>query len=235
MTDTNDTDNHIGQKEKVKFIHFPSAMVGLVDTGATISSLDAKHIHINRGLKKVSFLSPTLSHNVITLDYEDLTPVQTADNGVEYRPVIKMDINIKGKILRGVEFNLNDREGMDSVLIGQNIIKAGGFLVNIKMNEETEANNDIEEDDTIIDEDDESAPVYKLERYDESCGNDQKWVNIAKIIVPTEFDKNQLLEAFKYIHDRDIDTDYLAVNTIAHMYQNPDLIEIVSSDNKNNG
>jgi hypothetical protein len=56
----------------------------------------------------------------------------------------------------------------------------------------------------------------------------QKWVTITKIIVPTEYDKQQLLKAVKYIHDlRSIDTDYMAVNTISHLYCRPDLIEVV--------
>jgi hypothetical protein len=54
-----------------------------------------------------------------------------------------------------------------------------------------------------------------------------KWVTIEKIVVPTEFDKEQLIRAFKYLHDnRTIDTDLLAVNTIVHMYQNPGLIVV---------
>jgi len=51
--------------------------------------------------------------------------------------------------------------------------------------------------------------------------------NEIKIIVRTENDKKQLLEASKHIHDsRDIDTDLPMVNMIAHLYHNPDLIEV---------
>jgi hypothetical protein len=56
---------------------------------------------------------------------------------------------------------------------------------------------------------------------------DPKWVTIEKIVVPTEFDKEQLIRAFKYLHDnRTIDTDLLAVNTIVHMYENTGLIVV---------
>ena len=76
---------------------------------------------------------------------------------------------------------------------------------------------------------------YNLDRYDESLETDngrnpskQKWVTISKIQVPTERDKEQLLEAFTYIHNlRNIDSDYLAVNTLMHMYQRPDVIEVL--------
>ncbi len=58
-----------------------------------------------------------------------------------------------------------------------------------------------------------------------------KWIVIEKIVVPTEFDKDQLLLAFEYLHNnRTIDTDLMAVNTIVHMYQNPGLIVV---DNRN--
>lgn len=73
---------------------------------------------------------------------------------------------------------------------------------------------------------------YKLEKYKETKGDDQKWVKISKIVVPSEYDKEQLLEAFKYIHDGDINTDFLAVNTIAHMYCAPDKIEVETERNK---
>lgn len=60
--------------------------------------------------------------------------------------------------------------------------------------------------------------------------DDPKWIIINKIIVPSEFDKQQLILAFKYLHDnRLIDTDLIAVNTIVHVYQRPDIIVV---DNK---
>lgn len=67
--------------------------------------------------------------------------------------------------------------------------------------------------------------------YDEELGDDQKWVTISKIIVPTEFDKEQLLLAIKYLHDNPlIDTDILAVNSLVHLYLNPELIVVEKSE-----
>ena len=58
------------------------------------------------------------------------------------------------------------------------------------------------------------------------------WVSITKIVVPTQYDKEQLLLGFEYIHNLPhIDTDIMSVNLIAHIYTHPDLIEI-SDDNQ---
>ena len=70
-----------------------------------------------------------------------------------------------------------------------------------------------------------------LERYDESLGNNQNWVAITEIVVPTQRDKEQLLKAFEYIHDLStIDSDFIAVNTIMHMYQCADKIKVKNND-----
>ena len=67
--------------------------------------------------------------------------------------------------------------------------------------------------------------------YDEELGDNQKWVTISKIEVPTDYDKEQLLLAIKYLHDNPlIDTDILAVNTLVHLYLNPELIKVSEND-----
>ena len=78
--------------------------------------------------------------------------------------------------------------------------------------------------------------LAELNRYDENKkSEEQKWVSISKILVPTLEDKQQLLAAFKYLHDlNEIDTDILAVNTIAHLYHNPDLIEVQANNEDSN-
>ena len=68
--------------------------------------------------------------------------------------------------------------------------------------------------------------VDGLDRYDEAL-TEQQWCTITEIVVPTDHDKEQLLKAFKYIHDlRSINSDYMAVNTIMHLYQVPELIKV---------
>ena len=52
-----------------------------------------------------------------------------------------------------------------------------------------------------------------------------------KIIVSSEKEKTALLEASEHIHDsRDIDTDIEMVNTLAHLYMVPWVIEVQSND-----
>ena len=55
---------------------------------------------------------------------------------------------------------------------------------------------------------------------------DQKWIKIHEIVVDSEDTKQQLLLAFRYLHDRDIDTDFIAVNYLVHLYQEPDKIVV---------
>ena len=43
-----------------------------------------------------------------------------------------------------------------------------------------------------------------------------------KIIVPTEKDRQELLDAFEHIHYSDIDTEFVTVNQLAHEYLTPE-------------
>jgi len=56
---------------------------------------------------------------------------------------------------------------------------------------------------------------------------DNNWPIITKIVVPTEYDKEQLLLALKYLHDQDIDTSFLSVSMLVHLYQQPDKIKVL--------
>ncbi len=56
-----------------------------------------------------------------------------------------------------------------------------------------------------------------MEKYDDRPIKDVEFTKY-KIIVPTERDKNELLEAFEHIHYSDIDTNNVAVNQLAHEY-----------------
>lgn len=67
----------------------------------------------------------------------------------------------------------------------------------------------------------------ELDRYDETPGAEQKWITIHEIVVETERDKAQILAASRYIHDLlELDTGYMGVNYIAHLYEEPDLIKV---------
>ncbi len=50
-----------------------------------------------------------------------------------------------------------------------------------------------------------------------------------KIIVDTEEEKKQLIEASRHIHNlRNVDTDLPMVYLIAHLYMAPHLIEVIT-------
>ena len=56
-----------------------------------------------------------------------------------------------------------------------------------------------------------------------------EWVKY-KIIVPSQEEKEELMDAFKHIHYADIDTDYVGVNQLAHEYHDDDNNIIVDKD-----
>jgi hypothetical protein len=71
------------------------------------------------------------------------------------------------------------------------------------------------------------AKRFKMNRYGWSEIKPQKWISISKIVVKTKEDKEQLLLASEYIHGlSDIDTDYMGANVLAHLYRQPELIEV---------
>ena len=68
-----------------------------------------------------------------------------------------------------------------------------------------------------------------MEIYDDKDIKDIKWTKY-KIIVPSEEDRQELMEAFKHIHYSDVDSNYVSVNQLIHEY----LDEEVSPEYHNN-
>ena len=59
-----------------------------------------------------------------------------------------------------------------------------------------------------------------MKRYqDYKSIDDVVWTKF-RIIVPTEEDKKELQEAFKHLHEANIDTDNVPVNELVHQYLN---------------
>lgn len=130
----------IGNTVSVKFVSLGDTreVEGKVDTGATNSSLHALNIKIN-GDNSVTFNCPMLSDNSITMDLSGSQEVLSADAGGQQRPVIHLDVSIDGVNISNANFNLNDRSEMDSpILIGQNILKAGDFIIDVNKDEQPE-------------------------------------------------------------------------------------------------
>ena len=65
-----------------------------------------------------------------------------------------------------------------------------------------------------------------MERYSAN-ETGETYITITRLVVPTQYDKEQLLMAIKYFHDnKTIDSDFKAVNTLIHLYETPDRIEV---------
>lgn len=120
----------IGNNVEVSFTQLGKVAQAKVDTGATTSSIHATDIVVQRSQNSVTFTSEVLSQGRVTLDLAGVQEVHSADAGGVVRPVVELDVSVDGVDLHGVKFNLNDRSNMDChVLIGQNILQAGRFLV----------------------------------------------------------------------------------------------------------
>jgi len=125
-------DRIIPDKVEVHFLNLPisGSVIGKVDTGAEMCSLHAERVQLNRGEKTVSFVSPQLSRNTLTVPIVDQQAIKTSGGQTTYRAVIKATIKIKGKVLKDIEINLNDRSEMDDpMLVGQNALQDGNFLI----------------------------------------------------------------------------------------------------------
>lgn len=127
------TGKTLGSEATIAFATLGNRQVkGKVDTGATTSSLHAENIQINKSNNSVSFSCPELSNSIITMPLDGAQEVVSADAGGNTRPIVKFDVEVDGTPIKGASFNLNDRSEMDSpILIGQNILKAGNFLIDV--------------------------------------------------------------------------------------------------------
>ena len=56
-----------------------------------------------------------------------------------------------------------------------------------------------------------------MKTYDNKEISSIDWTKF-KIIVPREEDKQEIMDAMKYFHDSDIDTNFVTVNQLAHEY-----------------
>jgi len=135
----------IGNTAQVTFLSLGGRGVeGKVDTGATTSSLHAEDIQQGRG--QVRFRCPMLSDNYLTLPLDGSQEVHSADAGGVTRPIVTLDVEVDGKLIRNASFNLNDRSGMDShVLIGQNILQDAGFIIDPSRSEKEHSSADVTE------------------------------------------------------------------------------------------
>lgn len=125
-------ESKIGTEAHVEImnLHRSPAMKAKVDTGATICSLHADKMEVDRANGKVKFINKELSPHVISVPIASMSSVKSADGGLTYRPVILLNLRIKDKEIASVEVNLNDREHMTHpFLIGHNALEKGKFII----------------------------------------------------------------------------------------------------------
>lgn len=104
-----------------------------VDTGATTSSLHCEYIKKDEKKKKVTFIPlddrfEAYNGKQITLPLDASIRVQSSNGEDEVRPMVKMDIELKGKLVE-TYFTLTDRKELEyPILIGKDIL-SGNFIV----------------------------------------------------------------------------------------------------------
>lgn len=169
------------------------ALKGKVDTGAEISSLHCDGKPKAAG-GTVQFQNRHASPNMITAPMVDQQAVSSADGGTEYRPVIELDVEVNGKVIRKAMFNLNDRSEMEyPVLIGQNVLEKTGFLVN--------PNQDgIKEDEEIEDDWLSEEQLAELTEADIVFENVEQMIEISE----QQLDEERLIALYKAMDDANI-------------------------------
>ncbi len=106
-----------------------------IDSGATCSSMGVSWLHVDKKNKKVSFLPldktyPQYVNKKFTLPLIEEVSVQNSSGKQELRPLIKLDIIIKGKTYETF-FSLASRRELEfPILIGRDAL-SGRFLIDI--------------------------------------------------------------------------------------------------------
>lgn len=125
VTDKGDATVNLEEIIVIKQINGDKPFSGKVDTGADRCSLHGENIEI--GDNYVRFTLDNIRYKVAL---ERIVKVISA-NGMERRPVVKLNVVFNEQSYAGVEFNISDRTGMKfPVIIGKNLLSAAGVLVN---------------------------------------------------------------------------------------------------------
>lgn len=135
-------DRIIGDQIKITLLGFNKhePIVAKVDTGAEISSLHAENIRVSKDTNNPT-VKFTFDGREYSMPIDDHHGVKTADNGTEYRPVVRFNVKIDGGqgALTDIQFNLNDRSNMpNKILLGKNFLDKGKFIIDPSQQNESE-------------------------------------------------------------------------------------------------
>ena len=117
----------LGEIEKLNLVNFDATLSARIDTGATISSIDARNIQIYwRNVNRWVQFETKMDNQTITLNAQLLKYVgikQQATKEDQLRPVVLMDIKI-GQLVGSYGFSLSNREHLKTkALIGRNVLE----------------------------------------------------------------------------------------------------------------
>ena len=129
----------IGRVENVVMQDVGMKLKARIDSGAGVSSIDAKNIRVERAgdgsPERVTFELTDDRGRTKTVERRIVEWAEIKGKGTKAtvrRPVVTLDICLGGKRLEG-RFNLADRsQFLYPVLVGRNLLKTGDFLIDPK-------------------------------------------------------------------------------------------------------
>lgn len=124
----------IGAVEEVLVIPPGITLKARVDTGAAISSLDARDVVVRRrGIARIvrfTLVGDGGQRYSLELPVAERVVIASADGGRERRPAVRMDVCVGG-LRAPIEVTLNDRAGVEyRMLLGRNLLE-GRFVVDV--------------------------------------------------------------------------------------------------------
>jgi hypothetical protein len=120
----------LGEIEEVKLVPWAITLPARVDTGATISALDARNVTVQNNIADFKLGSQYRSLR-LRLPVIDWVQVRTS-TGVERRPVVELDICLGPKLIQTLA-TLSDRSKMTyPLLVGRNAL-TGSFMVDTSL------------------------------------------------------------------------------------------------------
>lgn len=124
--------NTIGAMTDIQIPQLRANLKAKVDTGASTCCLHGTNVEFNPATKNIQFTNADISKNTINIPTHGTVAVSSADGGSDARYLVLLNVVVDGVQYDNVEFNINDRSEMDTkVLIGQNLLKMGNFVVDV--------------------------------------------------------------------------------------------------------
>lgn len=129
----------------VEILGFSEMIDGKIDTGAVQTSLHATNI--NATGSQVEF---TCGDGVYRVALYDTQEISSADGGANERYTIMVNLTINGINIPEQQINLNDRSNMPQMLlIGQDVIKAAGLVIDISEESDAESQKGPEDEEMV--------------------------------------------------------------------------------------